>query len=106
MGIGMQIVYLGFAGSAQIEAEAGAQLVRLFRFASGLAGCHLAIELMRSNGDRDHPRYDARLDLITPSHELKPVRHCTSDDPNTAVRQAFDEAEKQLEQLELESGKR
>ncbi|WP_114810561.1 HPF/RaiA family ribosome-associated protein [Paraburkholderia kururiensis] len=95
MGIGMQIVYLGFAGSAQIEAEAGAQLVRLFRFASALSGCHLAIELMRANGDR--VRYDARLDLITPSHDLKPVRHCTSDDPNTAIRQAFDEAEKQLE---------
>ena len=44
MGVGMQIACLGFTGSAAIEAEAGAQLVRLERFRALIDGCHLAIE--------------------------------------------------------------
>ncbi len=40
MGIGMQIAYFGFAGSAQLEAEASIQLIRLERFSARLAGGH------------------------------------------------------------------
>ncbi|TDV11372.1 hypothetical protein [Paraburkholderia caballeronis] len=94
MGIGMQIVYLGFAGSAAIEAEAGVQLLRLGRYGPALAGCHLAIELLRPRGGR--PLYDVRLDLISDSHVLRPIGHCESDDPQQAVRDAFDAAEKEL----------
>lgn len=35
MGVGMQIACLGFTVSAAVEAEAGAQLVRLERFRDG-----------------------------------------------------------------------
>ena len=94
MGIGMQIVYLGFAGSAAIEAEAGVQLLRLGRYGPALAGCHLAIELLRPRGGR--PLYGVRLDLISDSHVLRPIGHCESDDPQQAVRDAFDAAEKEL----------
>jgi hypothetical protein len=74
MGIGMQIVYLGFAGSGPIEAEAGAQFVRLERFWKIISGCHLAIEALHDKPG--HVMYDARLDLITRANELLPVRHC------------------------------
>ena len=97
MGIGMQIVYLGFPGAAQLEAEAGAQLVRLARFGAFVSNCHLAIEALRP--ERASPRYDVRLDLITPAHELKPIAHCAGDNAEAAIRGAFDLAEQALETI-------
>lgn len=94
MGLGMQIVYLGFAGSAAIEAEAGVQLLRLDRFSPMLLECHLAVEQLRVHGQP--PTYDVRLDLISPSHEFHPLAHCESGDPGVAVRAAFDLAERTL----------
>src|SRR3569832_551956 len=55
MGIDMQIVYLGFAGSAQIESEAAAQLVRLERFGRCISGCHLALEAIRERAGYEVP---------------------------------------------------
>jgi len=95
MGIGMQIVYLGFAGAAPLEAEAGAQLVRLTRFGDLISNCHLAIEALRPGSAGF--RYDVRLDLITPAHEFQPVAHCTGASAEAAIRGAFDLAEKELE---------
>lgn len=94
MGVGMHIVYLGFAGSVPIEAEAGVQLVRLERFASVLTGCHLAIEALKTSTGQ--PMYDARLDLMTRENGFTPIGHCSSPDPRAAVRQAFDAAERFL----------
>lgn len=94
MGIGMQIVYLGFPGSTAIEAEAAVQLLRLYRFAPALSGCHLAIERLRGS---DAARgYDVRLDLVSNLHALQPIAHCESSDPQQAVRHAFDAAEREL----------
>ncbi|MFM0290934.1 hypothetical protein [Paraburkholderia megapolitana] len=94
MGVGMHIVYLGFAGSIPIEAEAGVQLVRLERFAGVLAGCHLAIEALKT--PTGQTLYDARLDLMTRVDGFTPIGHCSSPDPREAVRQAFDAAERLL----------
>jgi nucleotide-binding universal stress UspA family protein len=96
MGVGMQIVYLGFAGSNQLEGEAGAQFVRLERFGKFISGCHLAIE---ASGFRSgHRIFDARLDLITRRNDLIPVERYTDEDPRVALRAAFDAAVRWLEQ--------
>ncbi|CAB4052416.1 hypothetical protein [Paraburkholderia phenoliruptrix] len=111
MGIDMQIVYLGFAGSAQIESEAAAQLVRLERFSRSISGCHLALEAIRERAPQDAMRavpttaenesdrrlFDARLDLVLRTGELLPVEHRQSHDPDRAVHEAFDAAERLLE---------
>ncbi|PRE80708.1 hypothetical protein C6Q13_28375 [Burkholderia gladioli] len=94
MGIGMQIAYFGFAGSARLEAEASIQLMRLDPFCTQLAGCHLAIEAM--DVSTRQPRYDVRLDLITRKGEFRPVQHMTGTDPMDALKRAFDIAERQL----------
>jgi hypothetical protein len=111
MGIDMQIVYFGFAGSAQIESEAAAQLVRLERFGKAISGCHLAIEAIHERAFNDipcerrvapettpnHRMFDARLDLILRTGGLVPLAHQQSADPDDAVRAAFDAAERLLE---------
>jgi hypothetical protein len=95
MGVGMEIDYLGFAGSVPLEAEAGAQLVRLERFGKLLSGCHLAIEALRPRAGG--PIYDVRLDLMICANEFRPVSHCVGEDAGEAVRRVFDAAEKELE---------
>jgi hypothetical protein len=85
----MQIVYLGFTGSAAIEAEAGVQLLRLERYGGLLSACHLAIESLRNAGRRQ--AYDVRLDLMSASNGLKPIVHCTGEDPIAAMREAIPE---------------
>ncbi|NPT56152.1 hypothetical protein [Paraburkholderia elongata] len=107
MGVCMQIVYLGFAGTSQIEGEAATQLVRLERFSKSIAGCHLAIEAIRERpkgagtsapaADIRSPVFDARLDLIMRNGELVPIEHCLNADPDIAVRAAFDVAERKLD---------
>lgn len=106
MGVGMQIVYLGFAGTSQIEADAASELVRLERFGDALANCHLAIESVRPvfgefavtvNGqDRNKVLFDARLDLIMRTGEFIPIRHCLDADVKQAIHAAFNSAEKRL----------
>ncbi|MFC0397311.1 hypothetical protein [Paraburkholderia rhizosphaerae] len=97
MGVGMQIVYLGFAGSKDLESEAGAQLVRLERYSNLLSGCHLAIEALRWRSG--HPVYDVRLDLLMRTLGLKPINHCENENPQKAIQQAFDLAERELQAL-------
>ena len=93
MGIGMQIVYVGFPGAARIEAEAGVQLLRLMRFAAQVGSCRLAIEALSGPSG---PYYDARLDIVTPDKQFISLPHCADREPEAAVRAAFDYAEREL----------
>ncbi|UXU92417.1 metal ABC transporter ATPase [Burkholderia sp. S-53] len=94
MGVGMQIACLGFTGSAAVEAEAGAQLVRLERFRGLIDGCHLAIEShVAAGGART---YDVRLDLVFHDAILRPLPPCIGDDVDDALRRAFGQAEQAL----------
>lgn len=104
MGLAMQIVYLGFPGSSAIEAEAGVQLLRLLRFSRVLSGCHLAIEKLV--GTDRLPAFDVRLDLISISHDLQPLRHCQANDAVAAMRAAFDVAERELGNVAADKSQR
>jgi|SRR6266702_771240 L-aminopeptidase/D-esterase-like protein len=94
VGIGMQIVYLGCSATAALEAEAAMQLMRLQPFGASLSDCHLAIEALRLRSGK--PLYDVRLDLVTATHELKPIGRHAAESAEEAVRRAFDAAERTL----------
>ncbi|GBH23312.1 hypothetical protein [Burkholderia vietnamiensis] len=94
MGVGMQIVCVGFAGSAALEAEAGAQLVRLERFHARVDECRLAIE-SRATSD-DDALYDVRLELLMNGRAVAPVPSCSGVDVNEAMGRAFAAAERVL----------
>jgi len=103
MGVGMQIVYFGFAGSSELEGEAGAQLVRLERYSNLLTGCHLAIEALPARNG--HRLYDVRLDLRLrdqDSHGLLPLPHCSGEAAHAAIRQVFDCADETLCKLQTD----
>ncbi|MCA7950523.1 metal ABC transporter ATPase [Burkholderia seminalis] len=94
MGVGMQIACRGFTGSAAVEGEAGAQLVRLERFRALIDGCHLAIESrVAADGAR---LYDVRLDLVMYDAALRPLPPCVGSDLDDALRRAFAQAEHAL----------
>ncbi|WP_126225374.1 metal ABC transporter ATPase [Burkholderia ambifaria] len=94
MGVGMQIVCVGFTGYAALEAEAGAQLVRLERFRARLADCRLTIESRTSDdGDRT---YDVRLELLMHDRAPASLPSSTGDDVNDTMRRAFAHAEQAL----------
>ncbi|RQT18074.1 metal ABC transporter ATPase [Burkholderia contaminans] len=96
MGVGMQIACLGFAGTAAVEAEAGAQLVRLERFRALIDGCHLAIEAS-ADADADGARvYDVRLDLVMHDTARWPLPPCVGGNLDDALRRAFMQAEQAL----------
>ena len=94
MGLGMQIVYVGFPGSSAIEAQAGVQLLRLGRFNSVLSECRLVVELLPLH--EKLPRYGVRLDLASSGQELDCASRCESADLEAAMRAVFDVAERKL----------
>lgn len=94
MGIGMQVIFVGFARSFVIEAEASVQLLRLARFSCDIADCNLIIEALLVR--LGHCHYNARLDLIVRDGRLITGLRCPNTNPNHAVRAAFDAAEKLL----------
>lgn len=95
MGVGMQIVCVGCTSFAALEAEAGAQLVRLERFRARLGDCRLAIEAHPSvDGGRT---YDVRLELVMYGRAPAALPGCTSDDVVEAMRRAFAQAERMLD---------
>lgn len=94
MGVGMQIVCVGFAGSAALEGEAGAQLVRLERFRARLDDCRLAIE-SRTTGDGGRT-YDVRLELLMHDRAPALLRYGSGDDVNETMRRVFAQAEQAL----------
>lgn len=95
MGLGMQIVYEGLPGSADLEAQAGMQLLRLGRFDAMLSECRLVLELLPSPGHA--PRYGAQLELLFSGRGLDCAHRRESADPVAAMRAAFDAAEQDLE---------
>jgi hypothetical protein len=111
MGIDMQVVYLGFAGSAQIESEAAAQLVRLQRFGKAISGCYLTIVAIHGRAVNDvsgarggvagatlnHLMFEARLELVMRTGQRVPLEHRQRADPEGAIGAAFDAAARLLE---------
>jgi hypothetical protein len=94
MGIGMQVVFLGFPGSFILEAEAGAQLVRLERFGRKISGCNLTLQALPKRPGK--LSYGAQLDLIALNGALVAMAQCANDDPLRAIEAAFDAAETEL----------
>lgn len=87
MGIGMQIVYAGFGGSARVEAEACVQLLRLERMGARLAGCGLTIEAREGGAG-----YRVGLELTFEDGATRRLAPVVDEDAGEALRGVFDAA--------------
>jgi hypothetical protein len=91
MGIGMQIVYSGFGGSARVEAEACVQLLRLERMGARLAGCGLTIEAREGGA-----AYRVGLALTFQDGATRSLAPVVDEDACAALQRMFDGAEAAL----------
>lgn len=95
MKLPVHIQFRGMAPSDALEARAREHAHKLESFASDLMACHIVIELEQKHQHQGRP-CSVRIDLTMPGHELvvNRVRH---EDVHIALRDAFDDMTRQLE---------
>jgi cold shock CspA family protein len=100
----VEIAYRHFEPSAEIRAEVAAQVRRLERFSSRITSCHVVVTRppnRRRNGDL----FQVELRIAMPKHKDIIVDRQPGDAPEheharVAIRQAFDSAARQIEEVE------
>jgi ribosomal subunit interface protein len=80
--------------SAPLEAELRRRAAKLERFYDRITSCRIAVERPSNHHNEGGP-YRVRIDITVPGSEL--VANKEAEDLNTAVRDAFDAAERQVD---------
>lgn len=95
MKLPVHIQFHGMEPSDALEARAREHAHKLESFASDLMACHIVIDLEQKHQHQGRP-YSVRIDLTMPGRELvvNRVRH---EDVHIALRDAFDDMTRQLE---------
>ncbi|RZF24569.1 hypothetical protein EVC45_38205 [Paraburkholderia sp. UYCP14C] len=99
MGIGMQIAYVGFSGTASLESEAAMQLLRLQPYAAYVSDCCLSIE--RLGTSPANSVYEVCLFIGMIKSSARRLGRCIRDNAEAAIRCAFNIAVRTLELLSL-----
>lgn len=97
MTIPVQIQFHGLDASPALQASALEHAHKLETWATDIIACRVEIDLEQKHKHQGRP-YGVRIDLTLPGHELvvNRVRH---EDVYVAVREAFDDMKRQLEDL-------
>jgi ribosomal subunit interface protein len=100
MEVPTQISFRGVESSAAIEAKVRERVARLERYYDRIIGCRVMIEAPH----RRHQHgtiYHVRVDVVVPGGELvvnrEPAEHHQHEDLYVAIRDAFDAAQRRLE---------
>ena len=98
MQIPLQITFHDLAQSDAIEAEIRERAEKLERFHEHIIRCRVTVE---PQGKHSHQgrRYDVHLDITVPAGEVIVARDHADEDVYVAIRDAFDSATRQLEDL-------
>lgn len=103
MKLPLQITFRGLESSAAIEADIREKAAKLDRFSPDIMGCRVVVEA-RHKRHQEGNLYHVRVDLTVPGREIVTSRertlHLAHADAYVAVRDAFDEARRQLEDYE------
>ncbi len=91
----LQIQFLGMSSSDALEAAAREKAAKLDRFCADIMACRVDIEREHKHQQQGQP-FAVRIGLTLPGRELHVdrVRH---EDPYIALRDAFDDMRRQLE---------
>lgn len=95
-----QITFRDIPPSDAIETRIRERAERLERFYEGIIGCHVVVEAPHRHQHKG-TLYRVRIDLTVPGGELvvnrAPAEHHAHEDVYVAIRDAFDAAERRLE---------
>lgn len=96
----LQITFRGMASSPAIELLIQERMERLCRFSSLIQRCHVVVEQPHRHHHKGRA-YGVRLDVVTPADEVVITREseeAAGHEPlQSAIREAFDAAARQLE---------
>lgn len=91
----LQIRFLGLAPSEAVEAAARKKAEKLERFSADLMSCRVSIEQTQKHQHQGRA-FAVRIDVTMPHHELT-VDRVHDEDVYVALRDAFDDMTRQLE---------
>jgi ribosomal subunit interface protein len=96
MRLPLQIIFRGMSRSEAVDAAAREKAQRLERFSTDIMSCRVVVEAVQKHSQQGRP-YTVRIDLTLPGHELV-VNREQNEDVYVALRDAFDEMKRQVEQ--------
>ncbi|HYD49530.1 MAG TPA: HPF/RaiA family ribosome-associated protein [Terriglobales bacterium] len=98
----VQITFRGIDSSAAIEAKVRERAAKLERLYPRITSCRVAVEAPHGHHHKGKI-FHVRIDLTVPQHELvvsrDPAQNHAHEDVYVAIRDAFEAAERQLEDL-------
>jgi len=97
MKLPVHIQFHGMEPSDALEASALEHAHKLESFAPNIMACRVSIDLEQKHKHQGHP-FGVRIDLTLPGHELV-VNRVQNEDVNIALRDAFDNMKRQLEDV-------
>jgi len=95
MKLPVHIQFHGIEPSDALEASALEHAHKLESFAPNIMACRVSIDLEQKHKHQGHP-FGVRIDLTLPGHELV-VNRVQNEDAYVALRDAFDNMKRQLE---------
>lgn len=93
----VQITFRGIKSSAALEADIRGRAAKLNQFHGHVISCRVVLE-QEARHKRQGKEFVARLDIKVAGGEIA-VNRDHSEDPFVAVKEAFDAASRQLEDL-------
>jgi len=93
----LQIRFVGVDASEAVETAARAKAERLDRFHPDIMSCRVTIELAAKRQQQGRP-FAVRIDVTVPDRELT-VDRVQDEDVYVALRDAFDDITRQLDEL-------
>ncbi len=97
MKLPVHIQFEGMDRSDALEASAREHSLKLESFASDIIACRVNIDLLQKHKHQGRP-FGVRIDLTLPGHELV-VNRVQDEDVYVALRDAFNNMRRQLEEL-------
>jgi|SRR5690242_11392409 ribosome-associated translation inhibitor RaiA len=102
MELSPQITFRGMAPSETIEAQVRERIDKLQRFHGRMMSCRVVVECGHRH-QRKGRLYHLSIDIKLPGHEIAvgrdPANDHAREDMNVAIRDAFDAARRQLEDV-------
>lgn len=91
----LQLVFIGMAASAAVEAAVREKASRLDRFRPDLMSCRVSVELVDRHKHQGR-QFSVRIDVTVPGAELV-VDRVQHEDVYVALRDAFDDMKRQVQ---------